>query len=168
MVTLSGVASGYPLAGAAVDVLSTSRELIATTTSNSAGIFTVEVPETQVESGYLLETDGGTVGSSNFVGKLSAIYAASDDKSKANVTLVTTLVTELIELESAGTLLEKRSVVLQRLSGIGIFEPEEWNSEDIADVSYDALRGDVIDFGLDTVIESLTADMRINIEKIAE
>lgn len=108
-VSISGTVSDDPLASATVEILDLASRQLATAKTNNSGYFSIKVPRAGVANGFQLRATGGTTGSVPFRGTLHAIYSAADDKSRANITLLTSLVSRLANSQDGATLIAKRN-----------------------------------------------------------
>ena len=159
LISISGVATDDPLAGATVTVRSFDGRVLATTTTGADGQFLVQVPAAEVASGYDLVAAGGMIGTEPFVGTLRAIYSASDDPATANLTLVTTLVAALADQSPGGTVLERRDLVIQTLAEIGVVHANDWHSLNPVNVDMRELHSTVVGLGLATWLEQMVTDL---------
>lgn len=158
--TISGVVADGLVSGASVAILSLDGKQVGSARADTEGRFTSSVAESELEAGYLIRASGGHVGDSALVGELKAIYGPSERYDTANVTLVTTLVSELAELKDTGTLLNRRTAVVRQLSDIGLFLEDEWNLGEPTNVDMIALLGDALDGGVAPLVNALIADLQ--------
>lgn len=133
--TISGIIiTDYPISGAQVKILTLSSSEITSTTTDADGKYSVEVASGSIDNGYIVEASGGQLNGENFVGTLRGIYSASDDKTKANATLITSLIAKLAmddsEISKNGTLLTKRDTAIQKLADIGMLKKADWFVEE--------------------------------------
>jgi pimeloyl-ACP methyl ester carboxylesterase len=159
-ITISGQVSDGSLTGASITVRDFENKTLVIGPTDAEGSFSLEVVETDVENGYSIETSGGELGGNAFTGMFKAIYSATENKNAANVTILTTLVSELTLLEDSGTLIERRDGVLQFLSGIGLFATDQWNTKEPTDVEMLALRADISSQGNFQIIDEFISDLQ--------
>jgi pimeloyl-ACP methyl ester carboxylesterase len=160
MITVSGQVSEIPLISANVTVRDLENRTLAIGVTDTEGRFSLSVIEADIKNGYLIESSGGELSGAEFKGIFKATYSATDSYNKANATIVTTLISELVLLDGNSTLVERRDNTIALLSNIGLFAASEWNNEEPDGVELFSLHADIANDGFSTVMNSLIADLQ--------
>ncbi len=92
------------------------------------GNFTLDVDSSKVKNGYILSVSGGKINGKDFNETLNAVYDGNHDKSKANITLVTSLIHKLSR-DGNGADIEKFKQSLQKLVDMGMIKKDDWFTE---------------------------------------
>lgn len=166
-VPMSGVVN--PLNGATVKVLGLDGVTLFTTTADANGSYTLQVDKNKLTHGYIVEAVGGTLDGKDFNGTLRAIYKGSHPLDKANVTLITTLVSRLATAKNRSvrstrdnTLLDKRDAALQKLVDMGMLKKTDWFTNAPSFVNMDELRAVVQGDGFDAWLNGMISDLSDN------
>jgi hypothetical protein len=161
--TIKGVVVDDPIIGATVKLLSLDNDELETTTTDANGSYTLEVDNSKITNGFILEATSGTMNGQDFNETLRAIYGAGEDVEKANITLLTTLVAKMAsedsEISRSGTLLDKRDDALQKLSDMGMIKQDDWFKVEPSFVNMDELRSVVQYDGLDVWLNAMIVDL---------
>lgn len=157
--TIAGIASDDPLDGATVEVFDLSGALIDSTTTNADGYFSLDVNNASITDGYELVASGGQLHGESFVGEMMAAYSSSDDSANANVTPITTLVSEIGARYSSGGMIERRDNALATLTSIGLLAESDWNAIEPSGVDMEAIRDVIARSGLEAVIGVFAEDL---------
>jgi hypothetical protein len=169
MTTIEGKVSAQILNGANVTVRGLDDATIATGTTNAEGRFSIDIVASDIANGFSIEASGGMLNENVFEGVFKSIYSATDNSSTANLTITTTLVSELAQLETEGTIIEKRDSVIESLAGIGLFQANEWQSIDLSSIDLETFYNDIERLGFSFVISKLVADLQdaeLNVENM--
>ncbi len=160
--TISGIAADDPLSGASVVLQDINGTTLTTGTTKADGRFSLLVEDSDIQDGYQLVVTNGQIQDTPFLDELRAIYSVSDDPTAANVTLVTTLVSKLVDMQSEGTLLERRNTIIDTLSDIGLFSADKWNRSELSTIALELLRESTSRQSLAVVVSGLAADLQDN------
>ena len=133
--------------------------VLETTLTNSAGQFSIQTERSAIEQGFQLVATGGKIDGDDFLGELSAIYAASEDLSSSNLTPITTLIYRLATPPAASPSLSSRNAVIADLESIGVLAPNSWSNTELDSADILAFRQSFSDIGFDSTIDSLVTDL---------
>ena len=156
--TVSGVAIDDPIVNGTVVATDLNGVEIGRTTTDANGKFSLSLSDSAMANGYKLSISGGKLGTEDFTDVLNAVYSSTDDKSQANITLLTTLVDKLAESET-GTLIEKRDKAIDKLVKSGMIEKDEWSVEKPKSFDLAELQNNVKSKGLTTWLRDMEQDL---------
>jgi hypothetical protein len=159
-VTISGLAGNDPVTNGAVRLESLNGTLLGQSSTDSEGSFSIQTTEGGIANGYSLIVTGGQVRDRSFLGEMRATYAGTEDRDTANVTLLTTLVNRMAELEASGVPLQRRDVAIQRITDLGAIEPGDWNAIEPSGMELERFWVAIAERGLDDVLDVLASQLR--------
>ena len=111
---ISGIVSDDAIDGATVTATSLSTgQALGSTTTGANGSFTMNVPTSQIGTGYSLASAGGTMNGQAFDGNLVGLYPANANPLQANLTLLTSLFADAANntTRHTGTALQKHEAI---------------------------------------------------------
>ena len=158
-IAVSGrVYSGSPLTGATVILKDVSGNRLASAVTDADGRYTIEVAAACIGGAYRLQAFGGKINGADFSGVMSALYAANDSKTDANITPISTLIASLAESYN-GSAIEKRNQAIQRAVALGLIRQSDFNRIDAEYVEESVLQALIAERGLNRWISELRADI---------
>jgi pimeloyl-ACP methyl ester carboxylesterase len=112
---ISGVVFDDAVSGATVTATSlSSGQVLGSAVTGADGSFTLSIPTLQIGSGYSLASTGGTMNGLPFNGNLLAIYAPTANPQQANLTLLTSALSQAANNTTlySGTVLQKQNAIV--------------------------------------------------------
>ncbi|NQZ23345.1 MAG: hypothetical protein HRT53_14985 [Colwellia sp.] len=155
-VYLSGVVGIEAIVGASVQLKSLSGDIIASTTTDHEGKYTFEVNESDISAGYELFSSKG--GQGDFDDEVRAIYSSTDDRDKANLTLITSLIAKLSSINSPLSI-EQRNIEVKKLIDLGLITSSDWFEMELSTVDMLSLHEWVNTRGVDNWLNDMVADL---------
>jgi hypothetical protein len=139
-ITISGATANLVITNGHVVVESVTGETLGTGTTDNLGHYAVSLKNAIPNEGYRVLVTGGQIDGNAFEDELSALYVPDNEKSGANLTLITTLVNHLAERYPQSIPLQRREAAVSQLLDIGlILQPAEWSSLNPPSINIDAL-----------------------------
>ena len=156
---LKGLVIDDPVINADVKIFDINNTLIETTTSGDDGDFSISIDTNLLSGGYIITATGGTMNGQPFLGELKAIYTDDDNPSKANLTIMSTLIAKLAETQAGATLIEKRDNAIAQLVFLGLLAENDYYKTDTELLNEDSARIDIAVIGLDAWIDEIINDL---------
>jgi hypothetical protein len=156
---LEGLVIDDPVINADVKIFDINNTLIETTTSGDDGDFSISIDTNLLSDGYIITATGGTMNGQPFLGELKAIYTDDDNPSKANLTIMSTLIAKVAETQAGATLIEKRDNAIAQLVFLGLLAENDYYKTDTELLNEDSARIDIAVIGLDAWIDEIVNDL---------
>lgn len=156
-IIISGKAVDDSIVNVNVVIKNLSGITLGTGITGNDGSYSIEVNESDITSGYQVIVSGGQV-----TGELRALYSTNDDKGRANVTLITSLIYSLLKDRSTINSLSvvQRDVVIKELVSIGMITKNDFYAVDSAFINEAQLKDSVKENGgLSNWIKKVSEDL---------
>jgi pimeloyl-ACP methyl ester carboxylesterase len=156
---IKGLVIDDPVINAIVKIYDINNTLLETTTSGDDGDFSISITTSLLTEGYIITATGGTMNGQPFLGELKAIYTGDDNPSKANLTIMSTLIAKLAETQAGATLIEKRDNAIAHLVFLGLLAENNYHKTDSKLLNEDSARIDIAVIGIDAWIDEIINDL---------